>query len=69
MCAGVSMLRFTRCRTAGNDHGGGHGMGARRKGEELGTSAIGLETLSHMGMVVGMARWSSVSDLGQQATS
>lgn len=44
-------------------------MGVRRKGEELGTSAIERETLSHTVMVKGRPMWSSVSDLQQQATA
>jgi hypothetical protein len=41
MYAGLSTHhRLARRRATGKIHDGGHGMGVRRKGEELGTSAI-----------------------------
>jgi hypothetical protein len=68
MCAPLTAHRLACCRAAGNIHDGGQGMGVRRKGEELGTSAIRRKTLSRTGIVEGRASWSSVSDLRQQAS-
>ena len=47
MHAGLNVHRSAHCRAAGNIQDGGHGKGARRKGEELGTSAIERETLRY----------------------